>query len=310
MEATKLFIPLPMIYQSFQKYLEALVENKSNKEIKVAYILLYVSCATLILLVFLSMKYSASIESLGGSLIFIPIMAGLFLLFFSIKPLALEFSLFALIISGILAINFFGYLEEIETKLYLKNIYFLLVCIFITFYVFAMSFMQLTKSPDSLDEFERSLRSKLFLILVSSFIIITPFIIISTVNAGYFFSDKKNSFLNHSTVNVAFIILSLIISLFYLSKIKDEDIKQILDKKKYHVINFDSNKVKKYLKIGLLLFIVSGSVVEMSRGLWLLWGETILLLGLMTLVIWKIYKHVFSSTKNVRNVSGLDMIHK
>ncbi len=88
-------------------------------------------------------------------------------------------------------------------------------------------------------------------------------------------------------------MIALLVIYIYLSKFKDKDIRKFLLEEKLNIAHYDLKKAKKYFVIFFFLIIFFGSIMETQRGMWVMWIETILLISLMSLIAWKIYKHVF-----------------
>lgn len=172
---------------------------------------------------------------------------------------------------------------------------------FWTLYWFLFLLFVLLKSPESLDESNRHLKNQLTITLVPPFLIgmifaaVTqfPFLELPKYNPQTIANISDNQFLKYTAMSTVGLILGLFVSIIYLLKINDKDLKNLVIEEKRNIIKYDSRKIKKYFLLAFILIIILGSMIELQRGMWVMWIETILLFFLMSLIIWKIYKHVF-----------------
>lgn len=271
--------------------------DKINKKERIAHLFKYITFAAIISLAYLIYRFKFDLFSLGGSLMLAAIIYILFSLKSAIKPLSLELSSAALMVTSIVVINFLSY-WEINSKII--NMTYLIIaymCLYffvaITSAIFGLPFKKISsvKETDHRDYLEimRTLSMPIYIFgLVFAMIsgLMVYFILVHEP-AGITWP-----FLKITYIAVFWLVIALFITFIYLSKIKDEDIRKFLLEDKLGIVSYDIKKVKKYFEVFFLLIILFGSMVETQRGMWVLWLETILLLGLLSVVLWKIYKHI------------------
>ncbi len=238
-------------------------------------------------------KYLNAIEGIGGSIIFIPVIPFLILLSFAIKPITPHINYFVLTLVGVLILNYFAYLEMAGIKLDINYQLIYIFCVIATLLFYMKSVLSLVKPIDIFENFNKDIGSKLAIILFSPLFISVGFIVVIMVNAKPSLFSKYNKVLNYSNLNFTFIILGLLISLIYLLKISDSDIKKILIDEKDQIQKYSLDKFRKLFKLSLVFIISFGSLIEINRGLWLLWIETVLIISLMSIILWKFYRNIF-----------------
>ena len=199
-----------------------------------------------------------------------------------------------------MGINFLSYWETTVVKItvfYLFIFYGLLLWLVIWYLSIIKSAF---KTLGQLNEPDQHLIKQIRRTLESPIFVGTLFSLFSGLMVNFIHKVEpqtyNNPLLKISYVAIAMIIIFLFITFIYLVKIRDEDIKRLLFKteEKYDLQKYDMRKIKKYSLLISVIIIVAGSVIETQRGMWVMWIETILLLVLMSLVFWKIYKHIFS----------------
>ena len=252
---------------------------------------------TLILFTYLFFKFPFS---LGGSITLMLIIATTVPLTFSMKNLANEFYIIQFIVAGIMGLNFLSYWEVATLKInviYLIIFYSLLIWIILWYLVLTQ---RVLKNKDQLNESDQKLIKKINQTLTAPILFLgLQFSFFSGLMIFFIYKKEPQIYaklyLKLSYVAIGWLIFFFFISLIYLKKISAENIKRLLAnvEKQYYLEKYDKRMIKKYL-ISILSFIfVVGSMIELQRGMWFMWIETILLLGLMSLIIWKIYKHAF-----------------
>lgn len=279
----------------------------ANKEKKTADTIGWFNFAILILLGYLTYKYQFINEAsfgLGGSLTIFTITGILIALSYFVKPFILEFSLGTIIITGILIFNLLSFWEisgrPITTEYlilsYISFYSFIPLCLFVMLLPF--------KKRNNLNEPERTtfFRKIVLTLFLPMFVFGLIFAILSGLAVYDILKSEPNAAISCPLLKITYmavfwIVIAFFVTFIYLSKIKDEDIRKFLLEEKLNIVNYDIRKVKKYFGIFFFLIIFLGSVVETQRGMWVMWIETILLLGLMSLIIWKIYKHIFQIGK-------------
>jgi len=218
------------------------------------------------------------------------------------KSLSLELSYAALVILGIIGINYLANLEMIKGFLSPSYSYLFLGCLIWILYWFWKVFFSLLKRSERLDETFKRIKNRLILISAVSFFISIPFGAIITVNYKMLqiYSPltiknmANNLFFKYTTISLGLVILALCISFIYLLKTSKEDLKKVVMEEKNNIIKFNVDKIKRHFMVVFFASIFVGSIFETKRGMWVFWIETILLVGLMSLIIWKLYQHVFS----------------
>ena len=274
--------------------------HKNKRNIFAKYIFLNVNGILMIVLTYLFYKISNGIEGFGSSIILLLLMVGGLFLANVTKSLSLELSLTPLIIAGFIGINYLGYLETKIGFLNMNSLIFIGCIVWILFWFSRVLFI-LIKPMESLDEPHLHLRKQLTLAVMPSFIISITFIAITYVTflnlqryePGYLQGRSNPTLFTYTTISTGLFIVALFVSLIYLLKIDDNGLKKLIIGGKCNLIKFNVNRIKRYFIIVFSTIIFMGSILEAQRGMWIMWIETILLLGLMSLIIWKIYKHIF-----------------
>ena len=225
---------------------------------------------------------------------------GIFILLtFIIRSLALELSFGTLIITGILILNLLSFWEisgrNINTPYWIIS--------FICFFCFVNCYLAFVRLPFKnyydIVESERALFKKIILTLYLPILVMGlafamfSALIVYSIQMWEPNFAKAYPLLRVSYVAVVWLVISLLVAFIYLSKVKDMDIKKFLINGKYNVMNYDRKKITKFFILMFVFIILFGSVVEIQRGMWVMWIETVLIVGLMSLIVWKIYKHAF-----------------
>lgn len=266
------------------------------------YILSNISAILMIALTYLVYKTPNNIEWFGSSFILILIMAAGIGFSYIIRLFSLEFNFFSLIAAGIMAINYLASLEVKTNSLNVTQSLFFIGCILWVLFWFFQIFFRLLKPLELLDEPSERFRKQLALSSsIVSFAISLTFIAITYVTFQLLKEynpqaiGNDNSYLRYTVISIGWLILALLVSLIYLLRIDDRDILNLIVEEKRGAIKYDVRNLKKYILIILFAVITLGSIFETQRGMWVMWIETISLLVLMSLILWKIYKHVFST---------------
>lgn len=239
--------------------------------------------------------------SLGGSIatcsFIIPVLV---LLLLQLRELSNIFVMLSIVISGILIINFLSYLEN-SMAITLSHIIILGNCIFaIAAFFYWISFWP-TKLSKPLNDSEKKLMKQIQIILLAPILFIgLPFGVFGSLMV-LFISDVEQYLYNNTPFLRGFymvfagIVFCFFISYLYLNKISDEDIRTLIAEEKFHLIKYDAKTFKKWYLLIFCAFAIVGSGIEGGRNMWPIWIETILLVGLMSLILWKIYKHLFQT---------------
>lgn len=277
--------------------------DKKKQNAYIPYIFINIGGTLMIAITYLVSKHPDTVGGFGGSFMFFLFIMAAIVSFYFIRSLSLELSFIPLIIAGIMGINFLGYMEITRGTLSTAYSWIFIGCFFWTLYWFLFSLFVLLKPPESLDESNRRLKNQLTITLFPIFLIsmifaaVTrfPFLELPKYNPQNITNMADNPLFNYTTISIGGLILGLFVSLIYLLKINDKDLKNLIIEEKCNVIKLNTNKIKKYFILTSSSVIVIGSIFETQRGMWVMWIETILLVFLMSLIIWKIYKHVFTS---------------
>lgn len=213
------------------------------------------------------------------------------------KKLSTEFSIIQLILVGIMGINFLSYWEITNVTI---NIFYLFIfygCLWLMIMLYLIVSVRHFKK-DSLNESDQHLLRKIRGTLAAPLIfggMVFSFFSGLMVHATREIEPRlyDNPFLKLSYIVIAVFIFFFFVAYFHLMKIGDNTVKGLLSGEKFNFKEYDIMKIKKYSLLVFISIIVSGSFIETQRGMWIMWIETILLVGLMFLILWKIYKHVF-----------------
>ncbi len=279
------------------------MSNIKKKE-RTAHILLYINYAAIILLAYSVYKFKFDILSFGGSLMLAAIINILFFLKRVIKPLALESSSAALMVTGIAIFNFLSYWEISGKSVDITYLAISYICLYF-FIAISSAILGLPfKKVDSVSEAEQKhFRQIMRTLSMPMYVFGLIFAMLSGLMVYFILEHEPNAAISCPLLKITYmaffwVVIALLVTYIYLSKIKDDDIRKFLLEEKLSIVNYDIKKAKKYFAILFFMIIFIGSGIETQRGMWVMWIETILLIGLMSLIIWKIYKHVFISAKD------------
>lgn len=275
--------------------------NNINKKERTAHFLVYINYVAIILLAYLIYKFKFGLFSFGGSLMLVAIINMLFYLKRTVKPLALELSSAALMVTGLAVINFLSYWEISGKNIDMTYLTISYICLYF-FIATSSAILGLPfKKNDSVSETEKPVYRQIMRTLsMPMYVFGLVFAMLSGLMTYFILVHEPNAVISCPLLRIIYVaVFWLVIALFviyiYFSKIKDDDIRKFVLEEKLNIVNYNIKKVKKYFAIFFFLIILFGSVMETQRGMWVMWIETILLLGLMSLIIWKIYKHVFQA---------------
>ncbi len=285
--------------KSLNRYCEQIILENLNKNERTAQILVYINYAVIILLAYLIYKFKFDPFSLGGSLM---LAAFIFMLIFFkrvVKPLALEASSAALMVTGIVVINFLSYWEISGKRTGMSYLTISYICLYFFIAISAAVLGLPFKKIDSVSETEQPVYRQIMRTLsLPLYVFGLVFPMFSGLMLYFILVHEPNAaiscpLLKITYMAVAWIVIGLFITFIYLSKINDEDIRKFIKEEKLGVVRYDTGKIKKYSALFFCLIILLGSAMEIKRGMWVMWIESILIIGLMSLMAWKIYKHVF-----------------
>lgn len=236
--------------------------------------------------------------SLGGSIAACFFILALIALLFHLRELSFVLVMLTIVLSGILVMNFLSYLENANTTMLEYIVIFCFSALWIIGF-FYWIFCWPCKLKESLNETEKKLSKKISIIILAPSVFIgLQFCIYSSLIV--FDIARSDPVLYNSIpilralyIGPAGIGFCFLISYLYLSKINDEDIHTLISEEKLHLIKYDARTFKKRYLLIFCAFVIIGSGIEGGRNMWPIWIETILLVGIMSLILWKIYKHVF-----------------
>ncbi len=274
-----------------------------NKKGRSANILVFINYAVIILLAYLIYRFKFDLFSFGGSLMLAAVTFMLIFLKRVVKPLALESSSAALMVTGLLVINVLSYWEISGKRIDMPYLTISFICLYLFVAISAAVLGLPFKKIDNVSEADQPVyRQIMRTISMPMYVFGLIFAMLSGLAVYDILKSEPNvavsmPFLKIAYVTVAWIVIALLVIYIYLLKFKDEDIRKFLLEEKLDSLNYDIKKVKKYFAIFYSLIIVFGSVIETQRGMWILWIETILSLGFLSLIILKIYKHILREQK-------------
>lgn len=281
--------------QSWTNQKTKVAANKMNKQLHIQFSF---SCLAIGVFTYLFFKYPFS---LGGSVMLGWLIAAFIPLTLRIRKLSTEFSIIQLITATIMGINFLSYWEISGKTINIGYLFIFYGFLFLMITRYLLIVDLIFKNIVQLNETDQYLIKQIRRTLVSSVLFIGMIFSLCSGLMVHFIRKVEpvtyynNPNLRLSYVAIAMLIFFFLIAFIYLTKIKDEDIKGLLSKaeEKYNLKNYDAKKIKNYSLLTFVLIIILGSFIEIQRGMWVMWIETILLLALMSLIIWKIYKHFF-----------------
>lgn len=272
--------------------------NDINKKERTAHILVFINYAVIILLAYLVYKLKPDPFIFGGSLMFAALIFMLIFLKRVVKPLALEASSAALMVTGIVVMNFLSYWEISGKTVNMTFLTIAYICLYLFIAISAAVLGLPFKKIDSVSEGEQPVYRQIMRTLsMPLYIFGLVFAMLSGLMVYFILLHEPTAttwpFLKITYVAVLWLVIALLVIYIYLSKFKDKDIRKFLLEEKLNIAHYDLKKAKKYFVIFFFLIIFFGSIMETQRGMWVMWIETILLISLMSLIAWKIYKHVF-----------------
>ncbi|PIS37015.1 MAG: hypothetical protein COT35_08190 [Nitrospirae bacterium CG08_land_8_20_14_0_20_52_24] len=254
----------------------------------------YIGALTLLVLGFLNIKF---LESSGGTLILSIICAFLYVISVAHKKYQLEISFAALSLTSIIGLNFMGYMEFYERSLsiaYTLGFVLILALIVIGFLVITIGLIKANaseKESESAEIFEirKRITQRLFIPVYGfSFTIAT-----GALFAGLLFAQAQELFITNwfrlSYHTLFWVIVSFTICLIALNRVPDFYVDRIVTKERIPISN-----IREKLFFGYVLIVVLSFVCEYYRGLWILWIESNLLIGVILLAAWKVWKHVLA----------------
>jgi hypothetical protein len=269
------------------------------KRDRTAHILVYINYLAIVLLACVIYTFKFDLFSLGGSLMLSSIIYMLIYLRRVIKPLALELSAAALMVTGLVVFNFLSRWEISGNNIDMTYLTISYICLYFFMATSSAILVLPFKKIDSVSETEHPIYRKIMQTLkMPMYVFGLVFAMLSGLMVYFILEHEPNAALSYPLLKITYVailwlVIALLVIFIYLSKIKDNDIRKIFLEEKLNIVNYDIKKVKNYFKIFFSLLILLGSIIEMQRGMWVMWMETIMLLGLMASIVWKIYKHTF-----------------
>jgi hypothetical protein len=244
--------------------------------------------------------------TLGGTVVFLPLLAFIFFVSYVYKKFQMELSICSVII---ITLNFINYLDYLE-KNYEIPFDYVLVSFFLLFGIIIACFSYLgtralvnkinLKHKNILKETKKRLNQRLtfFPILGIVFYIISAFPFLEK-NDQIFIEKNIITYANLATLCL---VLFFGITFLFVKK---------LDKYFVHLVEKDnqleSRSYRKYLAIGIGIIFLLGSMVELARGAWSMWIGTFVLLLFLFASIGSIWKSIPIKT-NYHDLEGADLI--
>jgi len=236
--------------------------------------------------------------SLGGSLAICFFILALVPLLFQLRELSSVFVMLSIVLFGILVMNFLSYLENAKAITVPYIVIFGLLTLLITAF-FYWTICWPLELLETLNDAENKILNQIQrIVLAPSIFIGLAFVTFSSLMI-LFIRDADRYLYNNASylrgfyISFAGIVFCFLISFIYLRKISDQDIRKLISEDKSKLIPFDARKFRKWFLIIFCWFVINGSLLEIGRNMWPIWIETILLVGIMSMILWKIYKHVF-----------------
>lgn len=266
------------------------------------------SLGTLVLvaLCLLNLRY---IGSSGGALPLSVICAFLYLVSIAYKKYQLEISFVVLFLVSIIALNFLGYIEIYKHGL---SITYILVFV-LTFALILISFLVVTIGPTRPRAKEKQskmdvtfeIRKRVIQRLMLAGYGFTFIVGTGALFSGLLFAQapeiSTTKWFRLSYHTFVWAILSFAICLIGINRLPDFYIEGIITKERISILN-----IRKRLLYGYVLIVALGAACEFYRGLWVLWVESVLLLGITMLIGWKIWKHIFEPKVNEEPELGIE----
>ncbi len=232
--------------------------NDIYKKERTAHILVFINYAAIILLAYLVYKLKPDPFIFGGSLMFAALIFMLIFLKRVVKPLALEASSAALMVTGIVVMNFLSYWEISGKTVNMTFLTIAYICLYLFIAISAAVLGLPFKKIDSVSETEQPVYRQIMRTLsLPLYVFGLVFPMFSGLMLYFILVHEPNAaiscpLLKITYMAVAWIVIGLFITFIYLSKINDEDIRKFIKEEKLNIINYDIRKVKKY---SLLTFI-------------------------------------------------------
>jgi hypothetical protein len=279
-----------------QKQVGMIEENRKNI---ITPILTYVHYGAIIFFAYLIYEFKFNPFIFGGSLILVPPICALNFWRRTVKPLALELSFGSLFVAELIIINFLSYWEmsgkSVDTIFLIITYLCLYFFVAISLAIVGLPFKKSNSVNGAEQPYYRQIMRTISMPLYFFGLLFAMF---SGLMVYFVLLHEPHvvvscPFLKITYVAVAWIVIALLVTYIYIGKIQDEEIRKYILEKKLNSVNYDVKKIKKYSVACYLLIIFLGSAMETQRGLWVIWIETILLIGLMSLIVWKIYRHAF-----------------
>lgn len=251
------------------------------------------------LLTYLNFRYPFS---LGGSSQLIALGAGILIASFKMKKHFSEFGVNQVIIVCIIGMNFLAYWENSGKHIGIPYLVIFFSCLIYILLQYIANFEKIFRTLRQLNEYEQKLLKHIRKTLKAPIYFVgSQFALIGSLMVYIIHEDDPNIYYSIPLLRMPYVAFAMMIFFFsisyiYLRKVKEEDIRLLLLKadEKYNLRMYDARKIKKYALLIYAGIFITGSGIEILRGMWIMWFETIILLGLMILILWKIYKHLFS----------------
>jgi len=249
----------------------------------------YINLLLILAGVILIYKMPAKIGGLGGSFYLLFFTNSIAYLSFRIRNLSKELTLFLLIFVDLYFLNF----QEFSMPKSIIDFYSLLIIWWFVILYILLIVIPFKNWNDISSEIEFKKIKEIFLYPV--IFIGGIFNLISAITFTFIQEENHAGYSYLENLIFGIFIFSFFVVLFYSAGIKEAQIKKFLRPEKINSIEYNHVKFKKIFWLLFLFIIFFGSIGEMQRGDWFLWGETLLFLLLNSQIFWRIYRFYFKS---------------
>jgi hypothetical protein len=260
---------------------------------------------------------------LGGSMIFLLVFALIHYLFFRYKKFQVELLLLTLISISLMGINYLAYLEAANVYPYL----YVMIGFAISFLVIITCFNAINTRAIKIKSTGKGLtlqekRAEIFKKVYGRYVLFPFESMIYAVFPGFVFalSQETNELLQQAWIKylplgLFWMIVAFIVTIISLKTINKNYILYLISKKE----RFKILKIRRYFVIGAVVVFLLGTVIEMGRGLWIIWLESYLLFIFIIIASWQIWRYFFEhhrfdskkvNLKGLKSVWDFDFVFK
>lgn len=251
----------------------------------------------------------------GGSMIFLLVFALIHYLFFRYKKFRAELLLLTLILISLIGINYLAYIEAANIYPYLHvmigfSIFFLVIIV--SFTIINTRAIKIKRNKNESAAQEK--RGELFRRIYGRYIIFPLESIVYAVFPGFVFalSTETGELLQQARIKylplgLFWMIVAFIAAFVSLKTIdKNYILFLIAGKKKFKI-----PKIKRLFVVGAVVVFLLGTIIEMARGLWIIWIESYVLFIFIIIACWQIWRYFFEDHRldlNKLNFEGLKSV--